>query len=457
MEPLHKTLFQLREDASQIFYAGFLGVDPQSAVKKYCRIENKNNNLIIGERIYDLCRFKNIYVIGAGKASASMAKGIEEILGNRISKGIINVKYEHLEDLKIIRLIEAGHPVPDSNGLKGAEAMLALIKYLKPDDLVICLISGGGSALLPLPANGLTLKDKQDTIKVLLSCGADIHEINTIRKHVSLIKGGRLVQHVYPATLVSLILSDVVGDNLDVISSGPTVPDISTFSDCLYIIDKYQISDKLPASIFQHIKKGVHGEIQETPKADDKLFENTYNKIIGSNIEAILAAKDKANRLGYNTLILSSMIEGDTVETAHFHAAIAREILKTGHPVTTPACIISGGETTIKIKGKGLGGRNQEFVLAAALKIIEQKNIVVLSCGTDGTDGPTDAAGAVADNQTIKKAQRMGIKPQHFLDDNDSYHFFEKLGDLIKTGPTNTNVMDLRIVLVESLVSKQEG
>ena len=301
---------------------------------------------------------------------------------------------------------------------------------------------------MPFPYDGLTLEDKQDTIKILLSCGATIHEINTIRKHISKIKGGRLAQAVYPATLITLMLSDVVGDDLDVIASGPTVPDSSSFYDCMNIFLKYSIIEKIPKNILNHIESGISGEIDDTPKPLDPVFEKTYNLIIGSNIESLTAAKKKAESLGYNVILLSSMIEGETRFIAQVHGAIAREIIKTGNPLPLPACILSGGETTVTISGNGLGGRNQEFALSASLDISGKENIVILSGGTDGIDGPTDAAGAFSDTFTLKRAKEMGLNPYRFLANNDSYHFFQKLGDLFITGPTNTNVMDLRIVLV---------
>jgi hydroxypyruvate reductase len=378
-----------------------------------------------------------------------MASAIEDVLGERITEGIVNVKYGHVAGLKYVKLIEAGHPVPDRNGRDGAMAILNLAKRAKKDDLVISLVSGGGSALLPLPAPGLVLKDKQNTIKKLISCGATIHEINAIRKHTSLLKGGGLAKAVFPANLVTLILSDVVGDDLDVIASGPTVCDSSTFEDCRRIIAKYGIEDNLPAALVKYINDGAEGKIPETPKEGDIVFKRTTNLVIGSNIEAVKSAKQKAESLNYNTLVLSSMIEGETKEAAHFHCAIAKEIVKTGIPVSRPACVISGGETTVKVTGKGLGGRNQEFVLAAAFGMAELGNAVVLSGGTDGNDGPTDAAGAFADSETIKRAHDLGIDPSLSLSDNDSYNFFKKLGDLFITGPTNTNVMDLRIIIVK--------
>ena len=442
-----KNISQIRKDAEEIFYSGLRAVDPGTAVKRYCRIEG--NHLFIGDKPYDLSRIKNIFVVGAGKATAPMAAEIENLLGDRIAKGIINVKYGHTNKLGRIKLIEAGHPVPDKNGQQGAGAIVDLVNNAGKDDLVICLISGGGSALLPLPFPGLTLKDKQDTIKILLSYGATIHEINAIRKHISMIKGGRLAQAAHPASLVSLILSDVVGDNLDVIASGPTVPDSSSFDDCMKIIAKYNIQKKLPKPVVKHIKDGISGRVPETPKTGDPAFNKTHNLIIGSNIEAILAAKKKSETLGYKTIVLSSMIEGDTTQVAHVHSAIAKEIIQTGNPIPSPACILSGGETTVTIKGKGLGGRNQEFALAAAMDIAGAENIVILSGGTDGTDGPTDAAGAIADTNTLSRAMSIGLDPDHFLANNDSYHFFQKLDDLLITGPTNTNVMDLRILLVK--------
>ena len=441
-----KTISAMRKDAVDIFYKAIEAVQPGAAVKRHCKFDGKT--LFIGHRSYHLARYNNLYILGSGKATAPMAAAMENIIAEKITGGIITVKFGHVADLKHINLIEAGHPIPDENGIRGASAILNLAKIAKEDDLILCLISGGGSALLPFPYNGLTLKNKQDTIKILLSCGATIHEINTIRKHISKIKGGRLAQAAYPATLVTLILSDVVGDDLDVIASGPTVPDSSSFYDCKNIFRKYDLIDKIPQNVLNHIESGISGEIDETPKPHDPVFDKTYNLIIGSNVESLISAKEKAESLGYNVLILSSMIEGETRFIAQVHGAIAREIIKTGNPLPLPACILSGGETTVTISGNGLGGRNQEFALSASIDISGKKNIVMLSGGTDGTDGPTDAAGAFSDTLTLKRAEEMGLNPYRFLANNDSYHFFQKLGDLFITGPTNTNVMDLRIVLV---------
>ncbi len=439
-------LNQLRTDALAIFQAGLKAVNSINSVKKH--LIRDDDKIKVGDRTYDLNQYDRILVVGGGKASAAMAQPVEEILGERLKDGILNVKYSHAVPLNTIRINEAGHPVPDEAGLNGTQQIIQLLRQSDERDLVICLISGGGSALMPSPAEGLTLEDKRQLTRLLLESGATIQEINALRKHVSQIKGGRLARLAYPSTLIALILSDVIGDDLDSIASGPTVPDKSTYQDCLHILDKYSIQPKIPAAVLELLEKGAKGEIEETPKADDPAFERAYNVIIASNILAIRAAQKKAKELGYHTLILSSLIEGETKEVSKVHAAIAKEILNTENPVPKPACIISGGETTVTIRGKGLGGRNQEFALAAAIEIEGSENIVILSGGTDGTDGPTDAAGAIADGTTLQRAKAMGLDAEHYLRENDSYHFFRPLNDLLMTGPTYTNVMDLRLVIV---------
>jgi hydroxypyruvate reductase len=437
---------QAKKDALTIFESAVRAVDPARAIKSHLKIENKH--LTVGDETTDLSGFDRISVIGAGKASAAMARAMEEILDQRLNSGIVITKYGHALSLDKIQVIEAGHPVPDEAGYQGARQIVGFLEQVDEKDLVFFLISGGGSALLPFPVEGLALEEKQNVTKILLSVGANIHEINTLRKHLSRVKGGRLAKVAYPATMISLILSDVVGDDLDSIASGLTVPDHSTFADCLDILDKYQITDRLPSVVVDILEKGTRGEIEDTPKAGDSAFERTQNLIIGSNIMAVKVAEKKAGELGYNPLILSTFIEGETRDVARVHAAIAKEILSSGNPIKRPACVISGGETTVTIRGKGKGGRNQEFSLAAALDIHGLENVVVLSAGTDGTDGPTDAAGAIADGTTVSRARKLGLNPDHYLRENDSYHFFEALNDLIITGPTYTNVMDLRLVLV---------
>jgi glycerate 2-kinase len=401
--------------------------------------------LIAGGRRYRLSAFQNIYVIGAGKASAQMARAVERLLGVRIGGGEINVKDGHGAKLRRIRINECGHPVPDRRGVAGARRIAQIASQAGPHDLIVCLISGGASALLPLPAPPITLAEKQQTTRLLLHCGASIHEINGVRKHISRIKGGQLARLAYPATLLTLILSDVIGDDLDVIGSGPTVPDRSTFAEARAIFEKYGIWNKLPVSVRERFRDFA----EETPKPGDKIFEKTRNVIVGSNALAIDAAAEEARRLGFHTLVLSTFVEGEAREVARVHAAIAKEIQSSGRPVPRPACLISGGETTVTVRGRGLGGRNQEFALAAAIDIAGfGDNMLILSAGTDGTDGPTDAAGAIADSTTLERAQALGLDAAAFLRSNDSYHFFEATADLIKTGPTGTNVADLQIILL---------
>jgi glycerate 2-kinase len=438
----------LRRHARQIFRASLQAADPVQAVLRHCRL--KGETLFAGKRAYRLDRFRQIYVIGAGKASAAMAQAVEKLLGRRISGGSVTVKYGHGAPLKRIEVREAGHPVPDQAGLAGAVRIAEIARQAGPEDLVICLISGGASSLTPLPSAPVTLAEKQETTRLLLECGADIKEINTVRKHLSDFKGGQLARLAAPATLLSLMLSDVIGDPLDAIGSGPTVADTTTFADAQAILERYDLLDKAPPGVVERIRKGVAGEIPDTPKPGDPVFEKTYNLIVGSNRLAVQAARDQARRLGYRTLVLSTMIEGETRDVARVHAAIAKEIQESGQPLPAPACVVSGGETTVTLRGQGLGGRNQEFVLAAAIDLAGRKNIVVLSGGTDGTDGPTDAAGAIADGQTVARAAALGRSAAASLADNDSYHFFAGLGDLVKTGPTRTNVMDVRLLLVGS-------
>lgn len=446
MRTLPPQITEMRRHAEDIFQAGLAAVEPRAAIRRWCRREE--DRLLIGERSYDLRRFDRVMVLGAGKAGAAMGQAMEDLLGDRLDDGLVVVKYDHLAELNRITLREAGHPVPDENGRQAADQLLKLAAAADEKTLVIFLISGGGSALLPLPAEGLSLADKQATTRTLLACGATIHEINALRKHLSAVKGGQLARAAAPATLVSLVLSDVVGDDLDTIASGPCVPDPTTFADCLQIIEKYAIGEKLPSPVMNRLRAGADGQVPETPKPGDVVFEQTCNLIVGRNFDALHAACEKAESLGYGSLILSSMVEGEAREIAGMHAAIAREVLKTGKPLPAPACLLSGGECTVTIRGEGLGGRNQEFALATVRSISGADSIVLLSAGTDGTDGPTDAAGAFADSTTADRAAKLGLDVLQALQENDSYHLFDSLNDLYKTGPTHTNVMDLRILLV---------
>ena len=435
----------VKDTCLAIFRAGLKAVDPYEATKRILRLSGEG--LQVGDRNYHLGDFKRIVVIGAGKAGAPMTQAVEEILGDRIEEGMIVVKYGYTAPLKKVKLIEGGHPIPDEAGQHGAGELLKIVNGLGKEDLVFCLISGGGSALLPAPVDGVSLGEKQETTRILLESGASIHEINAIRKHLSRIKGGWLAKTVAPATMITLVLSDVIGDDLDVIASGPTVGDRSTFSDCLKVIEKYQLKDQIPSAVMEYLRKGAAGTAQETPKPDDSIFRTGLNLIVGSNMQCLEAAERKAQKLGYQTLILSSLVEGETREVAAVHGAILKEIIRTGKPLAPPACIISGGETTVTIRGKGKGGRNQEFVLACGIEIAGWEGAAVFSAGTDGTDGPTDAAGAFADWRTVEQAQAIGLDPNVALQENNAYPFFERLGNLIITGPTNTNVMDVRILI----------
>jgi hydroxypyruvate reductase len=435
----------MKDTCLAIFRAGLKAVDPYEATKRVLRLSGEE--LQVREHGYCLEDFKRIVAVGAGKAGAPMAQAVEGILGERLEGGLVIVKYGYTAPLKKVKIIEGGHPIPDEAGQHGAGELLEVVKGLGKDDLVFCLISGGGSALLPAPVEGVGLVEKQETTRILLESGASIHEINAIRKHLSRIKGGWLAKAVAPATMITFILSDVIGDDLDVIASGPTVGDRSTFSDCLSVIEKYDLNDRIPSAAMTHLLKGVKGTVQETPKPDDPVFRTGFNLIVGSNIQCLEAAVHKAKEMGYQTLILSSLIEGETREVAKVHGAILKEIIRTGKPLAPPACIISGGETTVTIRGKGKGGRNQEFSLACGMEIAGWEGAAVFSAGTDGTDGPTDAAGAFADGSTVTRALERGLDPAAYLNNNNSYPFFEQLDDLIITGPTNTNVMDIRILI----------
>ncbi len=436
-----------RKTLKEIFMAGLKAVDPEEAVKRH--VSMVDDRLKVGERLYPLDSYERIIVTGFGKGTAPMAKALEDILGDLLTDGWITVKYGHGVPLKKIRVMEAGHPVPDEAGLQATRFILEQLEDCTEKDLVLCAFSGGGSALSPAPRSPLELSEKQETTRLLLECGATIFELNSMRKHLSVCKGGQLARIANPATVVSLFLSDVVGDPLDVIASGPTVPDPSTFSDCLEIVKHYGLSTKLPVRVLKLLKDGVAGLIEETPKPGDSIFEKVQNLVIGSNRAALVASSLKAGELGYKTLILSSFIQGEAREVAQVLSAIGKEAAASGEPISPPACILAGGETTVSIRGAGKGGRNQELALAAAISLQGWPKVALLSAGTDGSDGPTNAAGAFADGNTREEALQKGISPEGHLADNDSYHFFEALGDLLITGPTRTNVMDMICLLIE--------
>lgn len=439
----------LRADAARLWTAALRAVDPGVAIDKF--VKRRGRTLRIGAKTFDLGDNRGIWVLGAGKAAAPMARALEKILGKYLAGGIVVTKYGHSLPLERIEVVEAGHPLPDQNGVTGGIKIVSLIESrIRPRDLVLCLFSGGGSALLVAPAAGISLEDKLACTRTLLNSGASIHEFNAIRKHLSSLKGGGLARLLARTTAVSLIISDVVGDPLDTIASGPLVPDTSTYDYCLQSIQRLQIEDKIPSSIMGRLESGAAGLIPETPRPGDPMFRNTANFIVAGNAQACVAAAREARHLGYKVLLLTTRLEGDTAEAARFHMSIIEEIVFQGRPMHSPACLISGGETTVRVTGGGKGGRNQEFSLHCARQLAHlPASCIVASVGTDGTDGPTDAAGAIADNTTVTRSLKFGARfIQESIADNDSYNFFKRLGDLIVTGPTRTNVADLRIFLI---------
>lgn len=418
---------------------------PGKLIRSQVKLTDSILNIL--EHQYQLLNFENVYIIAAGKAGALMAKEMELILGDFITGGLVVVKYGHGSELQKLRLIEAGHPLPDQHGIEATKLILEIAHRAGEKDLVICLISGGASALMADFPQGATLDDLVLTNDLLVKCGADIKEINTVRKHLSGVKGGQLAKAIYPATTVSLILSDVIGDPVDVIASGPTVGDSSSFSDVLDVIKNYQLTGKMPSDVMQYILAGVLGQIPETPKPGDVVFSKVQNMIVGNNKVALEASMRKALELGYSAYIVNDMLEGDYTHVARYVLETIDEYDKSSD-IIKPVCLLFGGESTIKVKGKGLGGRNQHLALYCATKLAGKQNITILCAGTDGTDGPTNAAGAEVNCKTCEDALANNIDPEKYLNDSDSYHFFKRFGGHIITGSTGTNVMDMIIVII---------
>lgn len=456
---MHRQFGMLEE----IFRAAVAQVDPYRLVNDCLRCEN--DRLTLRTEAFrtniDLNGIDHIYVIGAGKATAPMARAMEELLGDRIRGGVVVVKYGHTEKLARIRQREAGHPIPDENGVTAVREIVAMAKKAGQGDLVVNLISGGGSALTPYPLEteidgqrlAISLEEKQAVTKALLACGATIDELNCLRKHLSLYKGGRLAAAIHPARGISLILSDVVGDHLDTIASGPTTFDATTFQDADRILAKYDLAGQLPPNLTALIQLGLEGRIRDTPKADEPIFETIQNVLIGTNHGALAAAARKAESLGLHTRVLSSQIVGEAREVAKVLCGIAKDARRYDLLGPKPLCLIFGGETTVTIKGDGKGGRNQEMALAFLAEMQQNPEstggIYFLSAATDGNDGPTDAAGGFAANALLPLARQKNLDIDATLKNNDAYHFYDQLGHLFKTGPTNTNVCDLQLILIE--------
>ncbi len=434
------------QHAIDIFNAGVEAVKPTRLIPQYLQLTG--NTIAVGQQTFEVDGVSGIYVLSVGKAAAAMALEAEKVLGDRITGGLVVTKYHHALPLQYCTTIEGGHPLPDENSVATAKKVITFLKQLHANDLLICCISGGASALLGDVAASISLDDLQQLSSLLLQCGADIHEINTVRKHISTLKGGRLVPQVNGAQVVSLIISDVPGDALSVIGSGLTVPDNSTFMDAFKVLRKYDLIDDCPLPITRYIIEGIRGQVPETPKPGDAVFNRVSNNIIGSNHVALQAALMQAQRSGYNASIINSQLDGDAETQA---ALFVQQLVN--YSGAKPACLLMGGETTVAIKGNGKGGRNQQFVLACICELVKRGILpgnlpVILSGGTDGTDGPTDATGAYISNELILSIQGNGMQPSDYLENNDAYNFFRQLNALLITGPTQTNVMDIVVALI---------
>jgi glycerate 2-kinase len=381
-----------------------------------------------------------VFLLGAGKASGAMAAAAEDVLGDRVAGGFVVVKDGYGARLRHGEIAEAGHPVPDSRGLDASGRLLELARAAGEDDLIVFLVSGGGSALTPAPAPPVTLAEEQELTRLLLASGATIGELNAVRKHLSLLKGGQLARAAWPARVLTLALSDVIGDPLDVIASGPTAPDPTTFADALEVLAQRGLSGRMPASIARRLQAGRAGEIQETPKPGDRLFERVENIVIGNNALVTDAAVATASRLGLRVDFATRELQGEARDVARDFVARARRL-------TPPACLIAGGETTVTVRGQGKGGRCQEFALAAALELGPTDHITILAAGTDGTDGPTDASGAIVDGGSVERGAAAGADARRALADNDAYAFLRASRDLIVSGPTRTNLLDLYLAV----------
>jgi hydroxypyruvate reductase len=431
-------------------------VDPREAI--YGQVRRIGHVLTIDKHALDL-QATRVFLIAIGKAAAPMSEALIDLLGDALFAGVLVTKHDHAAGFDApssLRVIEAGHPVPDAHSIKAARAIESLLRDATEHDLILCAISGGGSALVTYPSAEVTLADLQHVTTLLLRAGADIYDLNAVRKHLDQIKGGGLARWSHGARLIALILSDVIGDDLSVIASGPTAPDPSSFADAWRVIETYHLEDDLPASIKTHLQSGLRGDVSDTPKPGDALFDAIDNIIIGGNAMAVAAAARAARASGFNTLLLSSVVQGEAREAGRFISAIAREIDAHARPLARPACVILGGETTVTVRGDGKGGRNQELALAAAIGIDGMRDTWLLSFGTDGSDGPTDAAGAIASGDTLERARRwLPRRAADYLARNDSYAFFKALAsapdaceDLIITGPTGSNVNDVILLFM---------
>lgn len=444
--PYLKSL-EYQERVSRILASIIDAADPYVSIKK--TIDHSDTDLIIQGRAYHLDDYSRIFIIGAGKGAFQMAQGLVEILGSKISGGVVIVKHlvaasNQMDDG--IEYLLGSHPIPDQVSVKSTLRLIEFTDDFCKDDLVFCVISGGGSSLLSMPEKGIKIDDLMDLTRKLLFCGAEIGEVNTLRKHLDIVKGGGLARFVYPAQLVTIILSDVIGSPLDVIASGPTVADPTSFGDAIQILKKYDIYDTVPESIIRLLLRGQSGEIPETVKLGDQCLESVQNEILSDNFKVSVDAVDAAKNVGFNSMLLTTFLRGEARQAGIFLAGILQEIDNSSHPLKRPACIVVGGETTVTVTSSGTGGRNQEVALGAVESLAGIENVALITFATDGEDGPTDAAGAVVTGDTFERGLQLEFTPTEFLNNNDSYHYFEGLGDLIKTGPTGTNVNDISLL-----------
>jgi glycerate 2-kinase len=439
-------LAELRRAARQILDAAIAAGDASRLTRRALRREGQR--LHVGDRAFDLTRVRRVVVVGAGKASGMMAEAAETVLDGVPVDGLVAVKDRREPGPRRVRVVEAWHPIPDARGKAAGEEILRLVRAARPDDLVLCLISGGGSALTPVPVARVSLAEKQAVTRLLLESGATINELNAVRKHLSRLKGGQLARAAHPAPVVALLLSDVIGDPLDVIASGPTAPDPTTYDDALAVLDRFGLRARVPPAVRAHLEAGARGEAEDTPKPGDPALAGVTNVVIGNNGLVVDAAVAEARRLGLAPHLLTRSLQGEARDVARDFAVRLDGIARTSSPVARPACLIAGGETTVTIRGRGVGGRCQEFALALVPEVAAMRDVVVLAAGTDGSDGPTDAAGAVVDPSTLARARAKGLDVERALAENDSNAFFASLGDLVVTGPTGSNLMDVYLGVV---------
>jgi len=441
-------LDKLHRDVLTAMDAALAAADPARIIRKHLRL---NGPILRADKLWFLLRdYRRIFVIGGGKASGYMADEVEKLLGKWITRGLVIIP-DYLRPKprgRRIRYRPSTHPIPTRKGMEAVQAMLRLVKNVSRDDMVIVLLSGGGSALMPLPVEGISLNDEARVTSLLLKSGASIEDINTVRKHLSQVKGGRLAARLYPATVLTLIISDVVGDKIDAIASGPTAPDPTTYHDAEQVLKKYDLWSQIPTNARRVITEGLSGSIPDTPKKESKAFKHVHNLIIGNSRASCQAAGAAMTKAGYKTQVLSIQITGEAREAGRIFGSIARDIRDNALPFAPPGALVAGGETTVTVRGKGKGGRNQELVLAAGVKINGSGGIVVGSFATDGIEGHTDAAGALGDGTTVTRGLELGMDSEQYLGKNDSYHYFSKLKDLVITGPTGTNVNDITILAV---------